>query len=154
MPMFLTLVCKQVHGFFLQPNLCPCGSRFCETYWLLCIWQQCIIYVFFIHLVCETSISSNFRSSSSITPSPFTSSHTSFRFIRYYKHTYGFQLFILSWRKTNILSWEVCWREAQSMEAHRKEEGQTWWTLPPPTSTFTLSLLSPLFIDTFSHLPL
>jgi hypothetical protein len=34
MVMLLALSCTQVHWFFSQPNLCPCGSRFCETYWL------------------------------------------------------------------------------------------------------------------------
>ena len=37
--------------------------------------------------VWETSISSNFRSSSFITPTPFPSSPTRFHFIRYNKHT-------------------------------------------------------------------
>jgi hypothetical protein len=30
--MLLALACTQVHGFFSEPNLCPCGSRFCEAY--------------------------------------------------------------------------------------------------------------------------
>ncbi len=37
MLMILTLTYTQVHGFFLQPNLCSSGSRFYETYWLLII---------------------------------------------------------------------------------------------------------------------
>jgi hypothetical protein len=52
------------------------------------------------HLVCErlpkTSISSNFISSSFITPTPSTSSPPSFRFIRYNKHTTHFLKFVLS----------------------------------------------------------
>ncbi len=43
-------------GFFLQRNLFPWASRFCETYWLLCIWTYrrffCKRALSFAH-VCE-----------------------------------------------------------------------------------------------------
>ena len=94
-------------NLFLQPNLCPC-VRFCETYWLQYIWQKSCIHTsthpmlillsrtctqvhgFFsqpisLRLQWEDSISSSFISSSFVTPTPFTSSPASFRFIRYNK---------------------------------------------------------------------